>query len=137
LRTCPWLRFVALLPSLLVLGCENTEPPLTAPASNARPPVARKTEVIVFTAKWCHVCRKIPALFERLRAEFPDTTFQELDVDEGEIGKLAGEYKATALPYFLFLADGEIVERLRGLPEAEDSMIDLIQSLWPRRPNRN
>jgi thiol-disulfide isomerase/thioredoxin len=136
LRTSHRLRFVTLLLLLLVLGCESKEPPLTAPVPNAQASVARKTKVIVFTAKWCHVCRKIPALFERLKSEFPNTTFQELDTDEGDNGKLAGEYKATALPYFLFLTDGEVVERLRGLPEQEEAMIDLIRTLWPRRSDK-
>jgi thiol-disulfide isomerase/thioredoxin len=75
----------------------------------------RKVEFLVFSAKWCSYCKQVPPVTKKLEANYPDVTFLELDVDEEEGGKLAAEYNAEALPYYIIRIDGKVVARQRGL----------------------
>lgn len=99
-----------------VVGCS----PFARPRDTAKE--TRKVEFLVFSAKWCSVCRDVPPVLSKLRANHPDVTFVELDVDEGEGQKLAAEYRVDATPYNFIRIDGKVVARQRGLlpyPEAE------------------
>lgn len=112
--TARHLRPLVVLLLLTVLaagGCRPTSP---------RGTETRKVEFIVFSAKWCSYCKQVPPVTKKLQANYPDVTFLELDVDEEEGGKLAAEYNADALPYYIIRIDGKVVARQKGLlPYAE------------------
>ena len=110
------LPFLLLLAGVGVVGCAPDAPSRASAAT----PAQQQVELLVFSAKWCSVCRNVPPVLKRLEAEFPEVTIRELDVDDDEAGKLAAEYGADALPYYFVRVDGEVVARQRGfLPYAE------------------
>jgi thiol-disulfide isomerase/thioredoxin len=84
-------------------------------------PPPGKVEVVVFTAKWCSVCGRVPPLIEGLKAEFPTIAFRLLDVDDEANGKLAAEYKAESVPYFVVVIDGRVEGTVRGLASQADT----------------
>jgi thiol-disulfide isomerase/thioredoxin len=78
-----------------------------------------KIEFTVFSARWCGVCREVPAVFEKLRATFPKVAFRDLDIDVEENQKRWVEYGSDAVPYNYILIDGKVVAKFRGfLPHA-------------------
>ena len=89
-------------------------------------------EVQVFTATWCHNCHAVPAMLEKLRVEFPNVKFRELDADDGKNAKLMAKYDADAVPYFVVLADGKVADRVRGMMDYDEYVAHLRKLLSKR-----
>lgn len=106
------LRLVSALLLAAVLGVAGCMP-FSPPRDTAKE--TRRVELLVFSAKWCTYCKQVPPVLEKLRANHPDVTFVELDVDEEEGRKLAAEYNADALPYYFVRIDGKVVAKQKGL----------------------
>jgi thiol-disulfide isomerase/thioredoxin len=78
----------------------------------------KKVEFLVFTAKWCAVCKDVPPLLTRLKKEFPTVSFQEMDVDQGDNFQLYTKYmseKESGLPDMFVVVDGKVAAHLLGL----------------------
>lgn len=80
---------------------------LSASASN-------KLVVIDFSATWCGPCKMIAPLYHQLSemAENGGAVFLKVDVDENP--DTAAKYSVSAMPTFLFIKGGEVVERIMG-----------------------
>mmetsp|Transcript_3523 Transcript_3523/g.5197 ORF Transcript_3523/g.5197 Transcript_3523/m.5197 type:complete len:156 (+) Transcript_3523:70-537(+) len=70
-----------------------------------------KLTIIDFTATWCGPCKAIAPLYKDLSEEF-DAQFIKVDVDENP--DAAQKYGVSAMPTFLFIKGGEVVDRLMG-----------------------
>ncbi|CAB9500247.1 Thioredoxin H-type [Seminavis robusta] len=68
--------------------------------------------VIDFTASWCGPCQQIAPIYKQLSEEHPDVVFLKVDVDENP--ETAAKYSVSAMPTFVFIKGGEVVERLMG-----------------------
>ncbi|XP_075521633.1 thioredoxin H5-like [Primulina tabacum] len=73
--------------------------------------------VIDFTAAWCGPCRFISPVFAEIAKKNTDVIFLKVDVDELEA--VAKEFKVEAMPTFLFLKDGQEVDRVVGARKEE------------------
>ena len=84
-----------------------------------------KKQIIDFYADWCGPCRYIKPFFKELEERYPDIEFITINVDEDEEATL--DYQVTAMPTFIFIADGIEVDRLRGanVQELERKTISL------------
>lgn len=71
-----------------------------------------KLIVIDFTASWCGPCKMIAPAYEELSGEYTDSVFCKVDVDE--VPDIAQRYEVMAMPTFLFLKNGEVVDRFSG-----------------------
>jgi thioredoxin 1 len=71
-----------------------------------------KKVVIDFFATWCGPCKQIAPYYEQMSQTFPGVVFLKADVDE--FGDAAGEFDVKALPTFIFLNRGVIVETVKG-----------------------
>lgn len=74
----------------------------------------KKLVVIDFSATWCGPCKMIAPLYHEL-SEMPenqDIVFLKVDVDENS--ETAMKYSVSAMPTFLFIKEGEVIERLMG-----------------------
>lgn len=65
-----------------------------------------------FYATWCGPCKRIAPAFETLANEFKHITFLKVDVDESP--DLAEEFTIKAMPTFLFLVNGKVVQAVEG-----------------------
>lgn len=72
----------------------------------------KKLVVIDFTASWCGPCQHIAPLYKDLSEQHNDVVFLKVDVDENS--ETAAKYKVSAMPTFVFIKQGEIVDRLMG-----------------------
>ncbi|KAF9683084.1 hypothetical protein SADUNF_Sadunf05G0175400 [Salix dunnii] len=73
---------------------------------------SNKLIVVDFTASWCGPCKFIAPAVEELAWKLPNVTFLKVDVDE--LQSVAQEWDVQAMPTFIFLKDGEIVEKYTG-----------------------
>lgn len=78
---------------------------------------ATKTKVIKFSAAWCSPCRQVSKILLKLKTEFPDTEFSEVDVDENPL--VAKEYKIKSLPTVIFEINDKESGRVQGLGTLE------------------
>lgn len=75
--------------------------------------VAENSVVICkFTAAWCKPCKKIEPHFAALAAASSASRFVTVDVDE--VDEVAAAYKVMALPTFLALRNGKVVNSYSG-----------------------
>ncbi|KAI0363535.1 thioredoxin-like protein [Pilatotrama ljubarskyi] len=71
-----------------------------------------KLSVIDFHATWCGPCHMIAPTYEALAKQYPHVNFLKCDVDQAK--DVAGRYRITAMPTFVFLKGASEVERVRG-----------------------
>jgi len=68
--------------------------------------------VIDFTATWCGPCQMIAPIFKEMSNSYDDVVFLKVDVDEN--AETAANYKVSAMPTFIFIKRGVVVERVMG-----------------------
>lgn len=69
--------------------------------------------VIKFGAEWCGPCKAMNKVLDKVRAEFVDIKFFNLDVDNSP--DLAQKYKVRSIPTVIFIKDGQEIQRIVGL----------------------
>ncbi|XP_019094420.1 PREDICTED: thioredoxin H4-like [Camelina sativa] len=74
--------------------------------------------VIDFTASWCPPCRMIAPIFTDLAKKFMSSAiFFKVDVDE--LQSVAQEFGVEAMPTFVFMKAGEVVDKIVGARKEE------------------
>ncbi|PHT49378.1 Thioredoxin H-type 2 [Capsicum baccatum] len=77
----------------------------------------KKLIVVDFTASWCGPCRLIAPFFAELAKKLPNVTFLKVDVDE--LQSVATDWAVEAMPTFMFLKEGIVVDKVVGAKEDE------------------
>ncbi|KAL3844710.1 hypothetical protein ACJIZ3_002113 [Penstemon smallii] len=77
----------------------------------------KKLIVVDFTASWCGPCRFIAPFFADLAKKLPNVTFLKVDVDE--LKSVATDWAVEAMPTFIFLKEGKILDRVVGAKKEE------------------
>ncbi|KAF5368334.1 hypothetical protein D9758_002223 [Tetrapyrgos nigripes] len=75
-----------------------------------------KVSVIDFHATWCGPCHAIAPTFESLSQQYKNVNFLKCDVDAAK--DVAGLYKVTAMPTFVFLKGETKIDQVRGANKA-------------------
>ncbi|XP_023541691.1 thioredoxin H4-like [Cucurbita pepo subsp. pepo] len=71
-----------------------------------------KLMVIDFTAAWCAPCRHMEPTIKEFAARFKDVEFIKIDVDK--LADVAKEYGVEAMPTFILLKNGKVVDKVVG-----------------------
>ena len=88
---------------------------------------SEKLIVVDFTATWCGPCKMIAPVFEEMSTEFSASCdFVKVDVDE--IPDLTERYQVMSMPTFLFIRNGEVVERFSGasIEKLRETILSLV-----------
>jgi thioredoxin 1 len=73
--------------------------------------------VIKMGAIWCGPCRVLVPILQSVSEKFEDVNFGEIDVDNQP--EIAREQSVRSVPTILFFKNGEIVDKMVGLQQAE------------------
>ncbi|KAF3627017.1 Thioredoxin H4 [Capsicum annuum] len=68
--------------------------------------------VIDFTATWCGPCKYMDPVLNDLAAKYTDVEFVKIDVDE--LADVAQEYEVQAMPTFVLIKKGKVVDKIVG-----------------------
>ncbi|XP_007017654.2 PREDICTED: thioredoxin H-type [Theobroma cacao] len=78
---------------------------------------SKKLVVVDFTASWCAPCRFITPVLVELAKKMPQVTFLKVDVDE--LKTVAQDWAIEAMPTFIFLKVGTIIDKVVGARKDE------------------
>ncbi|KAJ7953067.1 Thioredoxin [Quillaja saponaria] len=78
---------------------------------------SNKLIVVDFTASWCGPCRFIAPFLAELAKKLPGVTFLKVDVDE--LNQVAQDWAVEAMPTFMLLKEGKIVDKVVGAKKEE------------------
>ncbi|RAL52544.1 unnamed protein product [Cuscuta campestris] len=78
---------------------------------------SKKLIVVDFTASWCAPCRFIAPFLAELAKKLPDVVFLKVDVDE--LSDVARDWAIEAMPTFMFIKEGSIVDKVVGAKKEE------------------
>jgi len=77
-----------------------------------------RTVVLKFTAKWCKPCKAIQPLYEQLAASnTKELRFAVVDADD--MDEAAARYGVMALPTFVAVSGGKVVQKYAGSDETK------------------
>ena len=66
-----------------------------------------------FTASWCNPCRQLAPLFDQLQSEYPNVSFETIDVDNSPESVM--QYMVTSVPTVVIEKNDQLAERYVGL----------------------
>ncbi|EFJ34297.1 hypothetical protein SELMODRAFT_166463 [Selaginella moellendorffii] len=72
----------------------------------------KKLLVVDFTATWCGPCKAIAPIFLEYSKTFTDAIFVKVDVDQ--MPAITTEWKVEAMPTFLLIKEGKVVDKIVG-----------------------
>ncbi|KAF8410536.1 hypothetical protein HHK36_003067 [Tetracentron sinense] len=78
---------------------------------------SKKLVVVDFTASWCGPCRFISPILVELAKKLPNVIFLKVDVDE--LKSVAADWAVEAMPTFMFLKEGKIMDKVVGAKKDE------------------
>ncbi len=68
--------------------------------------------LVKFGATWCAPCKVVAKSIDKIKTEFSEVKFQEIDVDDNPT--LAKDYKIRSVPTVILFKNGEEITRLIG-----------------------
>ncbi|KAL6995739.1 hypothetical protein U1Q18_005873 [Sarracenia purpurea var. burkii] len=78
---------------------------------------SKKLVVVDFTASWCGPCRFIAPILAEMARKLPHIIFLKVDVDE--LKTVAEDWAVEAMPTFVFIKEGKLVDRVVGAKKEE------------------
>ena len=69
-------------------------------------------EILYLTATWCGPCQKIKPEYRKLKQEYKDIAFHEIDVDHNQ--DLSEQFGVNSIPAFFFVHNKTVVKKFNG-----------------------
>lgn len=79
---------------------------------------AKGVVLVDFYADWCGPCRMLSPILEQIAGEMHDKVkFVKVDTDQAE--NTAAHFRITSIPTLILLKDGQEIDRVVGLRDAQ------------------
>lgn len=76
------------------------------------------TTLTKFTADWCAPCRMLDPILDELSKEYPDVTFESVDIEEQP--EVARQFAIRSVPTLMLFKSGELLDtRIGAASKAE------------------
>ena len=89
--------------------------------------------VVDFWAPWCGPCRMLAPILDEVAAKVTAVKFGKVNVDESP--ELAKRYQVMSIPNVCIIKNGQLVDRVIGLCDAEE-LQSAVQNTCNRRKKR-
>ncbi|CAJ1931669.1 unnamed protein product [Sphenostylis stenocarpa] len=76
-----------------------------------------KLMVIDFTATWCGPCKHMDPIIQDFAAKYTNVEFVKIDVDE--LMGVCEEFQVQAMPTFILMKKGKVVDKVVGAKKEE------------------
>jgi thioredoxin 1 len=80
--------------------------------------------LVDFYADWCGPCRMVPPLLEKF-VDAAEVPVRVVKVDVDEMPDLAGRYGVMGIPTLVMFTDGDLVDKVVGVPSL-NRLLDMI-----------
>jgi thioredoxin 1 len=84
--------------------------------------------LVKFAATWCAPCRVIAKTIEKIKPDFSEVKFQEIDVDDHP--NISKDYKIRSVPTVIVFRNGEEITRLVGsiyINDLKKALVDVTK----------
>lgn len=71
-----------------------------------------------FYADWCRPCTAMKPIIEELESEFPDVSFEKIDIDAN--AKISGDHNVMGIPTLIVFKNGKETKRFTGVTSKGD-----------------
>lgn len=70
--------------------------------------------VLDFKASWCEPCKKLKPFIDYLQNEYPNVTFQEIDIEDDDTINITENFEIAKVPTIIFIKNGTVCHTLIG-----------------------
>ncbi|KAL6546614.1 Monothiol glutaredoxin-S17 [Orobanche minor] len=90
--------------------------------------------ILHFWASWCDASKHMDQVFSHLSTDFPLARFLRVEAEEQP--DISEAYSVSAVPYFVFIKDGKIVDTLEGADPSSlaNKVAKVAESIRPGEP---
>lgn len=74
------------------------------------------THFVKFSANWCNPCKMATRVLEKWQ---PDTNVNIIDINIDQHPDIAQEYMVRSIPAIIVFEDGNLTDRIIGIPKPE------------------
>lgn len=79
--------------------------------------ISKGLVIVDFYATWCGPCKMVAPIVEKLEPQYEGVKFLKVDIEQ--VADVASKYEVTAVPSFIYLKDGQVVDVVRGAAPAQ------------------
>ncbi len=83
--------------------------------------------VLIASAEWCGQCRMAKLLIEKIKNDYEDVVFVEIDVDDNNLWD-DKTLNVTQVPTFISYKNKKVINNISGY-QTEDKLKEMLESL--------
>jgi len=90
-----------------------------------------------FWAEWCEPCVQLNKIFDQLAETYGNDLLQFLKIDAEKVEEVTEKLEVSAVPTFLFIKEGKIIEKIEGAngPELATKVARFSTQQASKQPN--